>query len=197
MRLIGLCGRSGSGKGIFCKAALEQGLKVIDCDAVYKELVSRRSDCLLEIALHFGGEVIKNDSLDRRYLAPIVFSDKEKLALLNKITHKHISNEVMSILSHCDGSDTVILDAPTLFESGLDEKCDLIVAIIAPDNESVKRIVMRDGISEEEAYSRLSNQPTTDFLVENSDFVIYNDSSLDEFISGSRELIKMITENDC
>ena len=197
MRLIGLCGRSGSGKGVFCQVALEQGLKVIDCDAVYKALVSRKSDCLLEIAAHFGDEVIKNDSLDRRQLASIVFSDKEQLDLLNKITHKHIIDEVFRIISSFDDSDIVILDAPTLFESGLDSKCDQIVAIIAPDDQIIARITSRDGITESEARSRLSNQLSIDFLVENSDLVIYNDSSLDEFNKGSYELIKMIMENDC
>lgn len=195
MRVIGLCGRSGSGKGVFCDTARTLGLKVIDCDAVYKELVSRPSECLLEIANHFGDEVIKDGALDRRYLAPIVFSDKEKLTLLNNITHKHILNEVFSIINSCNDSDTVLLDAPTLFESGLDARCDRIVAIIAPDEQSVSRIVIRDGISEEEARKRLSNQPTIDFLVENSDVVVYNDSSLENFKNASCDAIKTLTEN--
>lgn len=194
MRLIGLCGRSGSGKGVFCETASELGLRVIDCDTVYKELVSRPSECLLEIARHFGNEVIRDGALDRRYLAPIVFSDKEKLTLLNNITHKHILNEVFTIINSCNEDDTVLLDAPTLFESGLDASCDQIVAIIAPDEQSVARIVLRDGISEEEARRRLSNQPTIDFLIENSDLVIYNDSSLESFKNASYEAIKTLTE---
>lgn len=194
MRLIGLCGRSGSGKGVFCETASELGLRVIDCDTVYKELVSRPSECLLEIARHFGNEVIRDGALDRRYLAPIVFSDKEKLTLLNNITHKHILNEVFAIINSCNEDDTVLLDAPTLFESGLDTSCDQIVAIIAPDEQSVARIVLRDGISEEDARRRLSNQPTIDFLIENSDLVIYNDSSLESFKNASYEAIKTLTE---
>lgn len=195
MRLIGLCGRSGSGKGVFSATAIENGLKVIDCDAVYKELVSRPSECLLEIADAFGNEVIKDNSLNRRYLAPIVFSDKEKLKLLNDITHKHIIAEVKNIISQYDDKDIVVIDAPTLFESGLDNMCDLIIGIITPDELSVARIVARDGIGESEARSRLSNQPAIDFIIENSDCIIYNDTSLDAFVDASQELIDNIKEN--
>ncbi len=197
MRLIGLCGRSGSGKGLFSSVAAKNGLKVIDCDAVYKELVSKPSDCLLEIASYFGKEVIKDNALDRRYLAPIVFSDKEKLDVLNEITHKHIIAEVENILSQYDENDIVVIDAPTLFESGIDAMCDLIVGIIAPNSICISRITTRDGISEEEARSRLSNQPAIDFIAENSDCIIYNDSSLEAFENAVLELVDNIKENKC
>lgn len=196
MRLIGLCGRSGSGKGCFCDIARENGIKVIDCDAVYKELVSSMSPCLLEIAENFGSSVIKDNALDRRVLAPIVFADREKLALLNKITHKHIYEEIKSILAECNGDDTVILDAPTLFESGIDKICDLIVGIIAPDDACVLRITLRDGLSESEARMRLSNQLENGFVIEHSDIIVYNYTDFDEFTKTSLELIKKLKEGD-
>ncbi|MBO5869340.1 MAG: dephospho-CoA kinase [Clostridia bacterium] len=195
MRLIGLCGRSGSGKGLFSSVASKNGFKVIDCDAVYKELVSKPSDCLLEIADNFGIEVIKDNALNRRYLAPIVFADKEKLNLLNEITHKHIIVEVQRILSQYDENEIVVIDAPTLFESGIDSMCDLIVGIIAPDDVCIERITARDGITEEEARSRLSNQPTIDFIAENSDCIIYNDSSIETFEKAILDLIENVKEN--
>ncbi len=195
MRIIGLCGRSGSGKGMFSSVCVKQGFKVIDCDAVYRELVSKPTDCLLEIQKHFGKEAIKDNTLNRRYLAPIVFSDKEKLNLLNEITHKHIVAEIGNILSQYNENDIVVIDAPTLFESGIDSICELIVGIVVPDDVCVARITARDGISEQEARSRLSNQPTIDFIVENSDYVIYNETSLDEFEKSSIELIDNIKEN--
>ncbi len=194
MRLIGLCGRSGSGKSSFTRLAQEYGIKTIDCDAVYRDLVSHPSECLSEIAKAFGTSVIENGALNRRVLAPIVFSDKEKLNLLNSITHKHIKNEVYNILRSADEKETFILDAPTLFESGLDKDCHIIVAIVADDRISIERIVKRDGISPEEAAKRLSNQHPMEFFYKNCNYVLENNSSLEDFNTKSRKLLQHIKE---
>lgn len=194
MRLIGLCGRSGSGKSAFCAVAVQKGIKVIDCDKVYKDLVSYRSECLLEIASAFGESVIKDDSLDRRCLAPVVFSDPEKLQLLNRITHKHILCEIEEIISRFDESDVVILDAPALFESGLDEKCDLVIGVVAPEESSIARIVARDNISVSEAKSRLNNQHSVEYVAENCDIILYNETTLAEFEKASAELADSLKE---
>ncbi len=193
MRLIGLCGRSGSGKGVFSEVAVQNGIFVIDCDKVYKELVSKPTPLLDELENEFGSEIIKNGTLDRKTLAPIVFSDKEKLQRLNKITHKHIRREIGYILSSLE-NDIVLLDAPTLFESGINEVCDLIVGVVASDDVCLSRIVERDNISEENAKLRLSNQPNLDFFIENCDCIIYNDQSLEEFKSSSLEIVSAIKE---
>ncbi len=195
MRLIGLCGRSGSGKSSFCKLALELGFKVIDCDLVYNELVSKRTPCLDELEANFGKTVIENDSLNRKKLAPIVFSDREKLELLNKITHKHISNRVFEILAEYGENAFVILDAPTLFESGLDNQCESVIGIIAPDELCISRIIKRDGITEQQAASRLSNQLTNDFIIEHSDYIVYNETTQEAFREASQGLLVSLKED--
>ena len=195
MRLIGLCGRSGSGKSSFCKLALELGFKVIDCDLVYNELVSKRTPCLDELEVNFGKTVIENDSLNRKKLAPIVFSDREKLELLNKITHKHISNRVFEILAEYGENAFVILDAPTLFESGLDNQCESVIGIIAPDELCISRIIKRDGITEQQAASRLSNQLTNDFIIEHSDYIVYNETTQEAFREASQGLLVSLKED--
>jgi dephospho-CoA kinase len=192
MRVIGLCGRSGSGKGVFSELAREKGMTVIDCDAVYREMVSNPSDCLREIESEFGSEVIKNSALDRRALSKIVFSDREKLNRLNEITHKYVLTEVERIIGLSPDDSTVIIDAPTMFESGCDKYCDLIIGIIAPDDVCVSRIVARDGILESDAISRLSNQYSNEFIVENSDVIIYNDSDINEY----KQTISDFLENE-
>ena len=194
MRLIGLCGRSGSGKSSFCSVAKECGLTVIDCDAVYKELVSKPTECLKEIGENFGNEFIKDGYLNRKELAKVVFSDKEKLKLLNAVTHKHIRIEIDRILKTLPDESTAILDAPTLFESGIDQLCDHIVSVIATDDFCKSRIIARDGLSEEQALSRLSNQPSNDFLIEHSDTVIYNDATFEAFLEASKSVAESLKE---
>ena len=194
MQIIGLCGRSGSGKSTFCRIAKEFGYEIIDCDKVYNKLVSSRTPCLLEIAQNFGELSIKNGALNRPVLAEIVFEDSEKLALLNKITHKHILQEVERIISTFKNDARVILDAPTLFESGADKLCNYILGIVADDEMCAKRIVKRDNITLEAAYKRLANQYTNEFIIENSNHVIYNLTTEQEFKSSAKRLLETITE---
>lgn len=194
MRIIGLCGRSGSGKGVFSAVASKNGIKVIDCDAVYKDMVSKPSDCLKEIETEFGSEVINDSKLDRRALAPIVFSNPEKLQKLNSITHKYVLDEVRHIISSSPEDSVILIDAPTMFESGCDELCDMLIGVISSDSDCVSRIMNRDGISKDESVSRLNNQYTNDFLKENCDALIYNESTINDFETDSTNLIKDILE---
>ena len=181
MRLIGICGRSGCGKSIFGDILRNKGFLVIDCDAVYREMVSAPSACLFELETAFGADIVVNNSLDRKKLASIVFVDSEKLALLNRITHKHILNRVNELISEYKESKPIFLDAPTLFESGLHDRCELIVSVIASDEICLERIKQRDGLTDEKAIQRLNNQKTNEFLIENSDIIIYNEGTAEDF----------------
>ena len=189
MRLIGVCGRSGCGKSIFCDIARQKGFVVIDCDKVYRELVSKPSECLNELQEAFGSEIIENGALNRKKLASIVFTSAEKLALLNEITHKHIINRMDEILSNCAEDSVVLLDAPTLFESGISERCELIIGITASDEVCKSRIITRDNLTEVQANQRLSNQKPNEFFVENCDIIIYNETTLEDFKNASEEVL--------
>ena len=194
MRLIGLCGRSGSGKSCFADIAKANGIKVIDCDAVYKEMVSKPSPCLSDIEKEFGSEVINDNALNRKKLAEIVFSDPEKLSLLNSVTHKHIKNEIGNILNSFDENDIVLLDAPTLFESGIDSVCEVIIGIVATDDACIARITARDNITEAQARARLVNQYSAEFIVENCDMIIYNDSDYSEYKQACERVVSSLKE---
>lgn len=195
MRLIGLCGRSGSGKSCFCDIAASCGIKIIDCDEVYREMISKPSPCLSELETEFGSDIINQNALDRKKLAKIVFSDPEKLKMLNTITHRHIKNKIGEILGSFDESDSVILDAPTLFESGLDSVCELIIGVVASDELCLKRITERDGITESEARARLDNQYSSEYIIENCDIIIYNDSSFSDYKTACSETASLLKEN--
>ena len=178
MFIIGLTGRSGTGKSLISGIFRSRGFSVIDTDEVYHRMTSCKSCCTEEIRRKLGERFIRPDgSLDRPSLAKEVFSDREKLDLLNRIAHAHILNETRRMIKELEdrGGRAVIVEAPQLFESGFDGECDYIISCSAPDEICVKRIVARDGIPEENALMRLKNQRADSFFRERSDAVIVND----------------------
>lgn len=182
--MVGLCGRSGAGKGYVSRIFAEHGIPSIDTDAVYKELTAPSatlSQCMEELVNRFGRDVACSDnSLNRAVLRNIVFNgDGQALLDLNNITHKFILGESVKKAKkmYDDGFPIVIIDAPLLFESGFNKECDFIICVTAPEELSVKRIMKRDSISKECAEARLKTQISNSELTEKSDFVIENDDS--------------------
>lgn len=190
---IGLCGRSGSGKGYVSKCFAMKGIPAIDTDEVYRSLTNGGgpTECLMEIASTFGMSVLREDmTLDRSALRRIVFAEgaEEKLRMLNNITHKYIFVETLRLarLHKAAGARAIIIDAPVLFESGFSNYCDKTVCVTCPDDVSVKRIVERDGISEFDARRRLSSQITVDKLRECCDAEIVNDGGANVLLGVDR-----------
>ncbi len=190
VKIIGLCGRSGSGKGYVCEHFLAQGIPSVDTDAVYRDLLSKKDDngrsstCLCELVAEFGDGILgENGLLDRRSLSLIVFAegDEDKLKRLNEIAHKHILSDTLRLIDDYSqkGFKAVIIDAPVLFESGFDAICDLTLCVTAPEDVLVKRICKRDGRTEREALMRLANQKSSSELWSLCDAVIVNDGVLD------------------
>ena len=198
MKIIGLVGGSGSGKGCVCDILSERSVFAIDTDRVYHEITSSDSPCLRELALEFGNAVIgKNGALDRVYLRGIVFGTKdadEKREKLNKIAHKHILNETRKIIKEKleAGFAAVIVDAPLLYESGFDSECDITVCVVANEDLRVKRIVLRDGISEDDAIKRIRGQLSNEELASRSDYVIQNNGNFEDLREQVDDLIKKI-----
>lgn len=186
--IIGLCGRSGSGKTTVCKAFEEFGIRSVDTDAVYRELTASRdgkpSALVQRIAEEFGDTVISSDgSLNRRALASAVFGvgNEDRLEMLNSITHGPILDKSTELAEQffAEGTRGVIVDAPALFESGFDKSCDRIICISAPDDVLVHRITARDGITEDAARRRLSSQISDGELRRRAHIVIENDGNTD------------------
>ena len=183
MTVIGITGPSGAGKGEVSRILNEKYLfPILNADEIYHSQVSSPSPCTEEIKAEFGEKVItQSGSLDRRALADIVFGDnnKEKLAILNKITHKHVVAEIeASLRTLSKTAKTCVIDAPLLIEAGLTQKCDITFCVLAPKDVRAARISKRDNISTEAALKRINSQKEDNFYIENTDLVIINDGDI-------------------
>lgn len=179
MLIIGLCGGTGSGKGTVADLFKIYAVPSIDSDKLYHELTGRNCPLTLKLAEIFGESVIGADgSLNRKALSSIVFAPGNENALqtLNSVTHRAIIEESEKIIDkhRASGAPAVIFDAPLLFESGFNEKCDVIVSVIADDRLRMARIMRRDSIDEQMARRRIQSQKSNEFLIRNSDYVIIN-----------------------
>ena len=200
MKVIGLCGGSGSGKGIVSSIFHEHGIPSIDTDLVYKEITSYKSECINELIENFGCSVCNQDgSLNREKMRELVFFDEKKeknLKLLNSITHKFVLRELRHRINEYekDGKLAVIADVPLLFESQFDKECDITIAVIADKSIRINRIIERDGLSYEHAKKRIESQIPSCELIKKVDFVIHNNDSIDNLKEKIHELYKQIIE---
>ena len=143
--IYGLTGMSGAGKSTVCKVFADKGLNIIDCDKVSREVTKKDSKCLKKLSEVFSKDIItQSGELNRRLLGGIVFSNKEKLQLLNDTIYPYITYNILKKLENEKG--IVILDAPTLFESGIDFICDGVISVICNREASLNRITLRDNI---------------------------------------------------
>ena len=183
MKVIGLCGQSGAGKGLVCSFFSELNVACIDTDKVYHDIISTDSACTLELLECFGHGIYANPGINRKELGKIVFNSPEGLKQLNTIAHKHILNSVRETISRIkkDGIfDGVIIDAPLLFESGFDKECDVTLALLADKEVKIARIMARDSIDREHALKRLESQISNEDLKKKCDYAIENNSNAQE-----------------
>ncbi len=177
--VLGLTGQTGAGKSTLCAYLKSQGCSVIDADQVARDVVEKGSDCIAAVILEFGIEYLNMDgSLNRRKLGETVFTDKAKLKKLNDIMFPYIINSIETKIQQAkeEKDGIIILDAPTLLESGCDKFCHKVVSVIADREIRYQRIVDRDDLSEEEALHRITAQHSESFYTEQSSTVIHNDS---------------------
>ena len=176
--IIGITGGTGCGKTTALEAIAQLGGLIIDCDQVYHRLLQEDADLLAAIEARFPGTV-ENGQLQRKKLGAIVFSDKQALLDLNKITHSAIKAEVLRRLEETPG--LAAIDAIALFEGGLAELCDMTVAVTAPEEIRVKRLMLRDNINEDYARSRIAAQHKESWFREHCDCTLENNDTEEQF----------------
>ena len=179
MKIIGLTGPSGAGKG-FCYSFFEKNnISCIDTDDVYHKLLIPPSKCVDELVENFGRDILDdNDGIDRKRLAKIVFSDKEhkNLKKLNQITHKYVLEKTRKMISEYENQNklAVVVDAPLLFEAEFDLFCDFTIAVISDEKTRVERIMARDSLTKEAALMRIKSQNSDDFYISRVKYTVTN-----------------------
>ena len=176
--IIGITGGTGCGKTTLLNLIAARGGLILDCDAIYHELLISDKAMLEAIENRFPG-VVENGALNRKKLGAIVFADENALLDLNRITHAAVKTEVLRRLE--DAPKLAAIDAIGLFEGNLAPLCDVTVAVTAPEEARVKRLMLRDGISEDYARSRIRAQHREDWFRERCDYVLSNNGTLDAF----------------
>lgn len=179
---IGLTGGIATGKSTVAKLLVERGAILIDLDAIAREVVMPGQPTLARIAERFGQAVLQEDgALDRKKLGSIVFADAEQRKALEAIIHpaiRAVMKERMAYHERENPDRLIVVDVPLLFESGLQSYFEEIMVVYVPRDSQLRRLIERDGLTEEEATRRLAAQMAIDEKKSRADIVIDNSGSL-------------------
>lgn len=173
MLKIGLTGGIGSGKSTVAKVFLQLGIPVFFADDESK-LLLLQDDVVKKIIIVFGESVLNENKIDKAKLAEIVFTDKEKLKLLNNILHPLVAERYANWIIENKTKPFTIKEAAILFESGSYLDCDKVICVSAEVNTRIERVVGRDKVSKENVLARINNQWTEEQRIAKSNYVIYN-----------------------
>lgn len=192
-KVIGLTGGIGTGKSTASAYLRKKGFFVIDADQIARQIVEPGQPLLKTLIQTFGAQILKKDgSLDRKALASIVFQDVEKRALLDRIMHGEILTMIDRQIEQyrkepCGG---ILIDAPLLFETGLDKKCDRTWLIMADREIRIARVCARDNMTQEEVGDRIRNQMDDAEKQKRADIIIDNSGSRRELEQKLDEVLK-------
>lgn len=183
--IIGLIGGSGTGKSLVCDAARALEFHIIDADAVGHAVMAQGQPAYHQVVAHFGaGILLPNGEIDRKALGQIVFHDPQQLQALNQMVHPHITRTIEGQLT-----PRTIIDGAVLHQTPLLERCDMVIAVSAPLPLRVQRICKRDGISQEQARSRIASQPTDCQYERLATIVLHNDGDDAAFLQQAHDVL--------
>ena len=193
MHIFGITGTTGSGKTSVLEAFRKKGALLLDCDRLYHDLLETSEGMLRELENRFP-DAFEKGRLMRKKLASIVFHNEATLADLNAITHRYVCEDVKRQLrAHAmSGGQVAVIDAVELISSGLGALCDCTIAVLAPEAERMKRIMVRDGLTEEQALERIRAQKNDAYYRENCTYTVLNDGTVEQLSEKINQIMKEV-----
>lgn len=196
MTIIGITGGTGCGKTTALSVLEKRDALIVDCDAVYHEMLETDTALLTEIEKRFP-TTFTGGRLDRKALGELVFADKKALLDLNRITHRHIDRRVTAMLTEFarNGGTLAAIDAVALVESGISQKCGIVVGIVADREARISRVMERDHISHEYALMRVNAQPDDEYYTSVCSTVLENRGDEAEFQKQCEKFFSGVLKN--
>ena len=173
MYKVGITGGIGSGKSTVCAMLEEMGVAVYNSDARAKELMTTSATLREAIVARFGAECYTSEGLNRGYLAERVFGDAAELAALNSLVHPAVMNDFEAWAESQQGC-YVVLESAILFEAGLEQRVDVAVAVLSPEELRIERAMARDGATREQVVARIGRQLSDDERADRAKYAIVN-----------------------
>ncbi|SHJ69403.1 dephospho-CoA kinase [Hathewaya proteolytica DSM 3090] len=191
---IGLTGSIGSGKSSISSYLKDKGVCVIDADIISREIYEIYSDLVLKIREAFGCEYVENGVLNRKKMASLVFSQKDKKSMLESIVMPYIFHEIDLRMKSAEnrGEKCCVLDAPTLMENNLHEKMDYNILVYCNLEKEIERVMKRDGICRDDVLKRLACQLSVEEKMKKSDFILDNSFSLEDTYASLKKIFSEI-----
>jgi len=186
---IALVGNIASGKSFVEKIFEDNNFFVADTDKITHNLLNT-SMVMDELKQYFGEVIFENNIVSRKKLGEIVFEDEEKRKILENILHPLIKQEILNIFEQKKEEKAVIISVPLLFEAGMQNMFDKIIFVSSDVKTRIERLIKRNSLTREEALLRINAQGDEELKIKQSDFIIKNNSSLDDLKSQVEDFIK-------
>ena len=194
-RVIGLTGGIGSGKSTVSRFLAELGAVIIDADKIGHEVYRPDTDTWRKLVKTFGRGILAADNtIDRKKLGAIVFSNEEELKRLNAIVHPQITEIIKKQIDDYRRKDAkvIVLDAPVLLEAHAKNLTDEVWVVVADDDNVIKRAVARTGLREEQIRDRIRAQMSKTERIKNAQVIIYNDGTPEDLRGKIKNLWEQI-----
>lgn len=194
MKIIGITGSSGSGKSTVTNIlGQELKAKTIYADKVVEQMQKKGMEYFNKIVELFGTEILNEiGELNRPKLAEIIFTNSKKREELNELTKQYVVEEIKKQIQEAN-EEYVIIDAPLLIETGLNEYCDIVIVVISNINTQTERICQRDNISKDKAIERINSQPSNEFYKKYANYIVENNGgNYDEFVGRIRTSLQKL-----
>lgn len=177
MRVIGLTGKTGAGKSTVAEFLKKKGCFIIDGDKIARDILLPGEPAVKELSEAFGEDIILPDgNVDRKKLAARAFASAEGTDMLNRITHPRITERFITERDKAegDGYKIAVIDAAALLESDCKGLCSFFIVVTAPEEIRLERILKRDGITKEQAMTRIKAQKSDEYYFSQADYVVKN-----------------------